>query len=155
MTPVVPQRHKHLPLPLTARQYVILHDGQPADVTMLVAQTLENPLGRVPLLRRPLAIFFQDPVDDANKRIQLRSRRRPDPPISGRHRERQHLRHLPRINPEPTRSLAPTDPLNLDRVADPPIQIHQLHLPALCVQRKEPSAAGLLLRRNRTTRPLH
>jgi hypothetical protein len=36
----------------------------------------------------------------------------------------------------------------------PPIQLHQLHPPALCVHRKELPAAGILLRRNRTARPL-
>src|SRR5208282_5654744 len=35
------------------------------------------------------------------------------------------------------------------------IQLHQLHPQALCAQRKELPNAGILLRRNRTTRPLH
>ena len=81
---VVPQWHKHLPLMLAARQHVILHDGQPADVTVFIAQTLEDPLGCVPLLPGPLAVLFQDLIDDPHKRIQLRSRRRPAAPVSRR-----------------------------------------------------------------------
>ena len=126
---IMPQRHKHLALPLTLRQHVILHDRQPADVAVLVAQTLEDPLRRVPLLRRAALILFQDPIDDPHERIQLRTRRRPAAPVSRRHRERQHLRHRPRIDPKPTRRLSPTDPLDPHRVADPPIQLHALHPP--------------------------
>ena len=110
MPRIVPQRHKHLPLPLTARQHVILHDRQPADVAVLVAQTLEYPLRRVPLLRRPALILFQDPVDDPDKRIQLRPHRRPAAPVSRRNRKRQHLRHRPRIYPKSTRRLPPLIP---------------------------------------------
>ena len=152
---IMPQRHEHLTLPLTLRQHVILHDRQTAAIAVLVAQTLEDPLRRVPLLRRSALILFQDPIDDPDERIQLRTRRRTAAPVSRRHRERQHLRHRPRVDAKTTRRLATTDPLNPNRVANPPIQLHALHPPALCVQRKELPAAGILLRRNRTPRPLH
>jgi len=84
---IMPQRHEHLPLPLPARQHVILHDGQPTDVAVFGAQTLEDPLRRVPLLRRPAFILFQDPVDDPHERIQLRTGWRPAAPVARRHRE--------------------------------------------------------------------
>ena len=155
MPRIMPQRHEHLPLPLPPRQHVVLHDRQPAAITVLVAQTLEDPLRGVPLLRRPALILFQDLVDDPHERIQLRTRRRPAAPVSRRHRERQHLRYRPRVDAKPTRRLAPADPLDLNRVANPRIQLHALHPPALCAQRKELLDAGILLRRNRTTRPLH
>jgi hypothetical protein len=84
---IVPQRHEHLPLPLPLRQHVILDDRQTAAVAVLVAQTLEDPLRRVPLLPRPALILFQDPVDDPHEWIQLRTRRRPVAPVSRWHRE--------------------------------------------------------------------
>ena len=55
----VPQRYEHLALPLTLPQHVILHDGQAAGVTVLVAQALEDPLRGVPLLRWTGLIVFQ------------------------------------------------------------------------------------------------
>src|SRR4051812_22956520 len=116
--------------------HVVLHNRQTASVAVLVAQTLEYPLRGVTLLRWTAFILFQDPVDDSHERIQLRTRRRPAPPISRWDRKRQHLHHCPRIYAKATRRLAPTDPLNLNRVADPPIQLHALHPPALCAQRK-------------------
>src|SRR4051812_3742317 len=49
------------------------------------------------------------------------------PPIAGWYRERQHLRHRARVYTEPARRLPPTKPLDLNRVADLPIQLHELH----------------------------
>jgi hypothetical protein len=117
---IMPQRHEHLSLPLTLRQHVVFDDRQAAGVAMLVAQTLEDPLGCVPRLRRSPSILLQDPLDDARERIQLRTRRRPAPPVARRHRERQHLRHRPRVDPETSRRRSPADPLNLNRVPDRP-----------------------------------
>jgi len=43
--------------------------------------------GYPPLLRRPALILVQDPVDDPDERIQLRTRRRPAAAVSRRHLE--------------------------------------------------------------------
>ena len=43
---------------------VILHDGVATRVRMLGLEPLENALARVPLLLRPLLVFFQNSVDD-------------------------------------------------------------------------------------------
>src|SRR3954466_7130823 len=58
-----------------------------------------------------------------------------------------------RINPKLTRRCPAPQPLNLNRITSPPIELHDLHppTPADCGQR--PSADGVLLRRNRTIRP--
>jgi hypothetical protein len=112
VTRIVPQRHEHLLLPPAALVHVVLHDRDPAGITVLVAQPLEDPLRGVPLLRRPSFIFLQDAVDDPDERIQLRPHRRLAPPISRRHRERQHLRHRPRVYAKPPRRLPLADPLN-------------------------------------------
>src|SRR5208283_4547615 len=76
--------------------------------------------------------FLQDPVDDPDEWIQLRPRRWPAPPVSRRHRERQHLRHRPRVDPEPTCRLPPTHPLHIHRSPHLPVQFHAFHPSALC-----------------------
>ena len=97
MAGIVPQRHEYFAMPQTARQHVVLTMVIPR-VAVLVAKPFENPLRGVPLLSRPTFIRRQDPVDDPGKRIQLRTRRRPAPPVSGWDRKRQHLGYLPRVN---------------------------------------------------------
>ena len=80
---------------------------------------------------------------------------RPAPPVTGRHRKRQHLRHRPRVNPETTRRFPPAYPFNLNRKTNLSVKLHALHPPAPAAFRQRPSAAGFSLRRYRTTRPLH
>ena len=124
---VVAQRHEHLALPLAAFVHVLLYNSDPARIAVLISQPLENPLGGV-LLLGPLAlILLQDPIDDPNVRVQLRPRRRPAPPVSRRHRERQHLRHRPRVDPKSPRCLAPAQPFNINRSSHLPIQFHAFH----------------------------
>src|SRR3954466_14105370 len=112
---------------LTTHQNIVLHDRQPAGITVLVTQALKDPLRRVPLLRRTALVLLQDLIDDRHKSIQLGPLRGVAPPIPRRHRERQHLRHRARIDAKPARRLTPAEPLDLNRVADLPIQLHELH----------------------------
>jgi hypothetical protein len=137
MSGAVAQRHKHLALPLALTWHVILHDRHAAAVAVLVAQTLENPLRRGPLLHRPTLILLQDTVDEPHERIQFRTHRRMAVPVTGRNRKRQHLRYCPRVYPKTPRSLPAADPLNPHRVTDPTIKLHELHPPAPRDQRKE------------------
>ena len=123
----VAQRHEHLTHPLPPLVHVVLYNGDPAGVAVLVSQPLENPLRGMLLLGWLSLIFLQDPIDDPNERIQLRPRRRPAPPISRRHRERQHLRHRPWVDPESPRCLAPAQPLYINRSSHLPIQFHAFH----------------------------
>jgi hypothetical protein len=83
MTAIVLQRHKHLALLRTAPPNVVLDDGDPARVAVLIAKSFKDPLRGMPLLSRATFIHRQDPVDDPGKRVQLRARRRPPPPIPG------------------------------------------------------------------------
>ena len=154
MPGIVPQRHEHLAEPLTTRQHVVLHDGKPAGVTVLVTHTLENPLRSMPLLRRTALVVFQDLVDEPDERIQLRPLRRHAAPIPWRNREHQHLGHRPRIDPEPPSRLPIAQTLDPDRVTNPPVKLHDLHPSAFRQPGKRLSAAGVLLRRNRNARPL-
>ncbi len=152
---IVPQRHKHVAMPQPSRQHVVLNDGDPADIAVLVTKPFEDPLRGMALLSRPTFIRHQDLVDDPGKPIQFRTRRRPAPSVPGRHRKRQHLRHRSRVDPITPRRFPPAHTFNLNRKPNLSIQLHALHPPAPAAFRQRPSAAGFLLRRHRTTRPLH
>src|SRR5437764_7816093 len=136
MAGIVPQRHEYFAMPQTTRQHVVLNDGDPATVAVLVAKPLEDPLRGVPLLSRPTFIRRQDPVDDPGKRIQLRTRRRPAPPVSGWHRKRQHLGYCPRVNAKLPRRFPPAQTLDLYRVTNPPIKLNHLHPPPSAITPK-------------------
>jgi len=51
----------------------------------------------------------------------------PAPPISWRHRERQHLRHRPRVDPKASRRFPLTDPLYINCSSYLCVQFHPLH----------------------------
>src|SRR6202035_3861690 len=109
----------------------------------------------MPLLPRPTLILQQDPLDDPGERVELRTRRRPASPVPGRYRKRQHLRNRPRIDAKTPRCFPPAHTFNLNRITNLSIELHALHPPAPATVRQRLSAAGFLLRRNRTARPLH
>jgi hypothetical protein len=106
----------------------------------------------MPLLLGSSFILRQDPIDNAGERVELRTRRRPAPPVPGRYRERQHLGDRPRVDPKLMRRFTPAQTLNLNRVTNPTIEFHALHPPPL--SDKGHSADGSLIRRSRTARPL-
>ncbi len=66
------QRNEHLPAVQLFATYVILHDGVAAAETVLFSKPVEDPLGRMPLLGRPLLVVVQDGVNDAYSRPKLR-----------------------------------------------------------------------------------
>jgi hypothetical protein len=154
MARIVPQRHEYLTMPQPPRQHVVLNDGDPATVAVLVAKPFEDPLRGMPLLPRPPLIRQQNPVDNADERVELRAGRRSTPPVSGRHRKRQHLRYRPRVDPKAPRRFPPAQTFNLNRKTNLSVKLHALHPRPLPLSDKGHSAAGFLLRRNRTTRPL-
>ena len=80
---IMPQRHKHLAVPQPAHTHIVLNDGDAASVAVLIAKPLEDPLRGMPLLPRPTLIRRQDTVEDPDKRGELRTRRRPAPPVPG------------------------------------------------------------------------
>src|SRR5882757_7774427 len=89
MARIVPQRHEDLAMPPPPRQHVVLNNGDPAAVTVLIAKPFEDPLRGMPLLPRPPLILQQDLIDDPGKRVELRTGWRPAPPVPGRYRKRQ------------------------------------------------------------------
>jgi hypothetical protein len=62
MSRIVPQRHEHLAMPQPVRPHVVLNDGDPASVAVLVANPFEDPLCRVPLLLGPRLVRRQDRI---------------------------------------------------------------------------------------------
>ena len=69
----VMQRHEGFAHRLPLRAHIVLHDGVAAGKAVLVAQALEDPLRRVPLLAQLFPVRLQDRVDDAGEAFQLRS----------------------------------------------------------------------------------
>src|SRR5712671_305892 len=136
MAGIVPQRHEYFAMPQTTRQHVVLNDGDPARVAVLVAKPFENPLRGVPLLSRPTFIRRQYPIDDSGIRIQLRTRRWSPPPVPRRNRERQHLGYCPRVNAKLPRRFPSAQTLDLYRVTNPPIKLHYLHPPPSAITPK-------------------
>ncbi len=74
MTRLMAQRHIHFAPTLTRRKDTILHNRDATGKTVLIAQAFEYPLRGVTLLVRALTVFLENPVDDADKRIELRAR---------------------------------------------------------------------------------
>jgi hypothetical protein len=62
MARIVPQWHQHLAMPQPLRPHVVLDDGNPAGIAVLVAKPFEDPLRGMPLLSRPTLIRRQDLV---------------------------------------------------------------------------------------------
>src|SRR5208282_2880918 len=100
-------------------------------------------------------IFLQDPINDPDERIQFRSCRWPAPPVSRRHRERQHLRDRPRVDAKPPRRLPPAHPPTYTARRTCPYSSTPFIPPPSAHLGRRPSAAGLLLRLGRSTRPLY
>ena len=69
--------------------------------------------------------------DDPGKPVQLRTRRRSAPPVSGGHRKRQHLGHRPRVDPKTPRRFPLAHTFDLNGKTHPSVKLHALHPPAL------------------------
>jgi hypothetical protein len=69
------QGHEHLLGPALLLPNVVGDDGDAAGEAVLVAQPLEDPPRRVPLLVRKGPVRLQDLVDDREERVELRARR--------------------------------------------------------------------------------
>ena len=139
----VMQRHEHLPPAAAMLADVILHDGVAAGEPVLVAQPIEHPLGRVPLLGALAEILPQPLVDDPGEPVQLRPPDLGPSPVPRRHREAQHLLHALARDPEMTRRRALAHAVPTGET-DLPIELHGEYAPALPVARKGQSGRVLL-----------
>jgi len=70
------KRHEHLLRPLAPAGNVVLHDRDLARKPVLVAEPLEDPLGCMPLLLRPILVGRQNRINNAGERVELRPERR-------------------------------------------------------------------------------
>ena len=58
MARLMGQRHVHLPLTLSRRKDIILHNRDATGKAVLIAETLKDPLRGMALLLRPLPILL-------------------------------------------------------------------------------------------------
>ena len=144
------QRHEQfaaVPFPLP---HVILDDGVAAGEPVLIAEPLEHPLGRMPLLAMDPAIVLQPAVDDAGEGIQLRTFHRGRSPVSRGNRKRHHLGYGVARNVEMPGGLSLAHPLGTGQ-SHLPIQVHGENPPTLPAARK--GKGGRLLRRPQQGHP--
>ena len=67
------ERNEHLPVSPPMFPNVVLDDGVAALEPVLITEPFENPLGRMPLLARPLPILRKPLIDDPGEPVQLRA----------------------------------------------------------------------------------
>jgi hypothetical protein len=66
------QRHEHLLAALFPLAHIVLDDRVAASEPAFVAETVENPLGRMALLARHLQVVIKPMIDGRDKCIKLR-----------------------------------------------------------------------------------
>jgi hypothetical protein len=123
----VRQGHESLASPSPLNPNVILDDRVAAGKAMLIAKSLEYPLGRVSLLYRRCSVRFQDCLDHWDQRTQLRLLRRPLPNIPGRHREPTHLRNRLSAQSKNTSRFPPAFAIIEDKLPNRRINLHDKH----------------------------
>ncbi len=119
--------HEDLARPGAGQADVILHHRVAAGKAMFEPQPFENPLRRMPLLRRRRLVGLQDRVDDRNQRPELRPFRRLAAHISGRRRIAAHLGNRVPAQSENTRRLAPAFPLDKYKPSNRSVTLHRKH----------------------------
>src|ERR1019366_8408240 len=106
---------------------MILDDGVAAREPMLVAQTLENPLGRMTLLHRRCPVSIEDRIDHRNQAPQLRLLRWSLPHITRRHREPAHLRDCLSAQPKNTSRFPPALAIIENKLPNRRVNLHDKH----------------------------
>ena len=123
----VRQRHEGLPPTRACDPDVILHHCVAASIAVLVAQTLEDPLGRVPLLDRRSPVRLQDGRDHRQKRPKLRLLDRLRARIARRQREPAHLGDRLSAQPEHASRLTPRVALDKHELPNGRVNFHGKH----------------------------
>jgi len=94
---------------------------------MLIAQPLEDPLRRMPLLHRASPVRLQDPVNHRQQGTQLRLRHRLGARIARRQREPAHLQNRLAAQPENTGRLTTAVAFNKNKMPHGGIDFHGKH----------------------------
>jgi hypothetical protein len=121
------QRHENLARPGTRQADVILHDRIAAGVAVFDPQPFENPLGRMPLLRRRRLVSFQDRVDDRYEQSELRPLRCLGSHIAGWRRIAAHFGNRVPAQSENPRRPAPALPFDKDKPSNRCVNLHREH----------------------------
>ncbi len=121
------QRHEGLPAFGASDPDVVPHHRHTAGIAVLVAQPLEDPLGRMPLLRRRRPVGLENGVDHRQKRPKLRLLHRLRSRVAGRQREPAHLRNRLTAQSENPRRLAPAVTLNENKMPNGGVDFHGKH----------------------------
>jgi hypothetical protein len=124
------QGDEHLLGPALLLPDIVGDDGDAAGEAVLVAQPLEDPLCRMPLLLGQRPVRLEDLVDDRNERVELRARRRLRSPVARRHRVLEDLRHRLAVDPEQPGRRSLAQPIDMARSPHTRIELHRIHLPA-------------------------
>lgn len=145
------QRHEGLPQLSTRDPDIVLRHRQAAGIALLVAQTLEDPLRRVPLLRWRRPVGLEDRVNLRQKRPQLRLRHRLGSRVAGRKREPAHLRNRLPAQPEDPGRLTPAVALDKNEMPNGGVDFHGKH-PGRPPKRNSLTTGRVLLQRGRSHR---
>ena len=121
------QRHEDLARPGAGDPNVILHDRIAASVAVFDPQPFENPLRRMPLLRRRRLVGLQNRVDDRYEQSELRPLRSLGSHITGRRRITTHLGNRVPAQSENPRRLAPALPFDEDKPSNRCVNLHREH----------------------------
>ena len=148
------QRHEHLAPARHLPPHVILHHGVAAAIAVFVAQPLEDPLGRVPLLARRLPVGLQDRLDHPEQRAQLGLPRRLATHIARRRRIPAHLGHRLPAQPKHPGRLAPAAAIHQHKSTNRRVGLHHEHLPAAPNYQDRLPLDGFYSARSRITPPL-
>ena len=90
------ERNEHLAISPPVVPNIVLDDRVAAGKPMFVTELLEDPLGRMALLARPVSILRKPLVDDPGEAVQLRTLSRHRPPVTGGTENAKILRTLSR-----------------------------------------------------------
>ena len=128
----VVQRHEHLlssppTLPDVILDYGVLDYGVLTVETVLVSQSLENPLGRVALLPGNPGIAFQDRVNHPGEKLRMSLSKGWDAvaglsPVTRRRRVGQHLAHRVPVQAEHPRGFPNAHPFH--HAGPPHLNVH-------------------------------
>ena len=121
------KRHEDLARPRARQSHVILHHRIAADKAVLDPQPFENPLRRMPLLRRRRLVGLEDRVDHRNQRSELRLFRLLGPHVARRRRKAAHLGDRLSAQSENPRRLAPALSLDENKPSNRCISLHRKH----------------------------
>ena len=121
--------HERLLAGLPAGADVIPHRGVAPVKSPLVAQPLEDPAHRVPLLARRRLVRVEDMVDESDMIGQLRPAHRHRPRVSRGLGVLHDLGYRAAVQTETPRRLAMAQPIPEDRKPHPCIEFHAVHPP--------------------------